>query len=173
MLEHDDNGTLAMGLVRGVRLRIPCDNRLWMEYPGDESAQSLRGFSYRYALLAHTGLWNQAGLYREALAFNAPMRVCQFGRQHGIFPLQKSFLEIAGKNLVLSCVKEAQGRDSVIVRLYNPAESDTDAAVSFGFDFKEAFLVNLNEERLEPLKAEAGGVRFTAGKGKIVTIEVV
>ena len=39
ILEDCDDQTLAMGLVRGTRLRIACDNRLWMEYPGDESSQ--------------------------------------------------------------------------------------------------------------------------------------
>jgi alpha-mannosidase len=86
ILENDENRMIAMGLVRGVRLRIPCDNRLWMEYPGDESSQSLGEFSYRYAFMPHVGLWDEAGLYNEALAFNAPMHICQFGKQAGILP---------------------------------------------------------------------------------------
>jgi len=72
--------TMAMGLVRGVRLKILCDNRLWIEYPGDESSQSLRELNYRYALIPHQGVWDKDGLYQEALSSNASIHVCQFGK---------------------------------------------------------------------------------------------
>lgn len=129
ILENDKDRTIAMGLLRGVRLRIPCDNRLWMEYPGDESSQSLGEYAYRYALMPHAGLWDSANLYGEALAFNAPMHVCQFGKQEGRLPAEKSFVKIEGDNLVLSTIKKADNSDSIILRLYNPAEKDADAVV--------------------------------------------
>lgn len=172
ILEHDRDATMAMGLVRGVRLRIPCDNRLWMEYPGDESSQSLRKFDYRYALLPHTGLWDEAGLSNESLSFNTPMHVCQFGKQQGVFPVEKSFLEMKGANLVLSAVKKADHRESIIVRFYNPTDDAIEGSIRAGFDFKQAYLVNLNEERLQELDKNSG-IAICAPKGKIISIEFV
>jgi mannosylglycerate hydrolase len=172
VLEHDEHQTLAMGLVRSVRLRIPCDNRLWMEYPGDESAQSLRGFSYRYALMPHGGLWENAGLTEQALGFNAPLHICQFGKQKGILPVHKSFLELGGQNLVLSCLKKAEQRNAVIVRMYNPTNQDVTGVLKVGFDFKEAVLVNLNEEQTGALERNENSVTLNCGRGKIVTVEL-
>lgn len=172
ILENDENQTMAMGLVRGVRLRIPCDNRLWMEYPGDESAQSLKEFTYRYALLPHTDLWDKADLYNEALAFNAPMHVCQFGKQAGKLPMEKSFLKLMGDNLVLSSVKKAEDRDSIIVRLYNPTDRSIDAKLEVGMDFNAAYLVNMNEERLNKIELSSEGLKLEAPKGKVISIEL-
>jgi len=173
VLEHDGSGTLAMGLVRGVRLRIPCDNRLWMEYPGDESAQSLGVHRSRYALLPHAGLWDEAGLHGEALAFGSRMRVCQFGRQKGRLPLEKSGLEIQGEGIVLSALKKAEDRASLIVRLFNPGGREAGARLVPGFPCVEAHLCTMNEERLRPLDVRGGAVELEAGRGKILTVELV
>jgi alpha-mannosidase len=167
-----DNNTMAMGLVRGVRLRIPCDNRLWMEYPGDDSSQSLAEFSYRYALRPHQGLWNEAGLYKEAMLFSAPMHVCQFGKQEGILPDMKSFIKIHGDNLVLSSVKKAEDTAAIIIRLYNPTELDIEGVLEIGFEFKEANLLNLNEEKIGHLEMSNGAVKLIVGHGKIMSIEL-
>lgn len=171
ILENDGTQTLAMGLVRGTRLRIPCDNRLWMEYPGDESSQSLGEHSYRYAFLPHTGLWDDAGLYHEAQAFNAPMHVCQFGKQSGILPVEKSFIEVKGDNLILSAVKKADDRDSIIIRLYNPTEADIQGFLSVGLKYRQAFLINLNEERIDEIPY-SDEILIDAARGKIVSIEL-
>jgi alpha-mannosidase len=144
-----------------------------MEYPGDESSQSIGEFNYRYALIPHDGLWEQAGLYNEALAFSAPMHVCQFGKQEGILPLQKSFVSIDGSNIILSSMKRAEERDSIIIRMYNPSEEDSKGKLEIGFDFEEAYMVNLNEERIEGLTVSESIIDFKADHGKIVSIELV
>lgn len=173
ILENDENQTMAMGLVRGVRLRIPCDNRLWMEYPGDESSQSLSQFTYRYALMPHAYLWNKANLYNEAIAFNTPMHVCQFGKQSGVFPMEKSFLRIIGDNIVLSSIKKAENNDSVIVRFYNPSDEEVETRVKTDFNLSEAFMVSMNEERLQRLEVDNGELSVTAGKGKVISLELI
>ncbi len=171
ILEDCDEQTLAMGLVRSTRLRIPCDNRLWMEYPGDESSQSLRSFTYRYAFLPHTGKWEEAGLYNEALAFNAPLKVCEFGRQNGIFDAEKSFLRIEGDNLVLSSVTKAEN-GAVCVRLYNPTDHAVEGCIAFGFDITEANSVRLDGKVKQTLAVANNAVSLSVGRGKIVTVEV-
>lgn len=171
ILEDSEDQTLAMGLVRCTRLRIACDNRLWMEYPGDESSQSLREFTYRYAFLPHTGKWEEAGLYNEALAFNAPLKVCEFGRQEGIFEAEKSFLAIDGDGLVLSSVTKTDN-DRVSVRLYNPTDHEIDGCVRFGFDISEARSVRLDGKTRETLCVKDNAVAIGVGRGKIFTLEV-
>lgn len=171
ILEDCDDLTIAMGLVRCTRLRIACDNRLWMEYPGDESSQSLREFTYRYALMPHTGKWEEAGLYNEALAFNAPLKVCEFGRQSGVFGTEHSFIRLDGDNLVLSSVTKTES-DAVAVRLYNPTEHEIKGKLTFGFDFESARSVRLDGKVIEELRVDGNTVDITVGKGKIFTVEV-
>jgi alpha-mannosidase len=174
ILEHKRDQTLAMVLMRCVRMRIPCDNRLWMEYPGDESSQLPdKVLTYNYALMPHTGRWDQAGLSAQASAFNAPMHVCQFGKQKGSLPLNHSFLELKGANLILSGVKKAEDRDSILVRFYNPTAHDVDGALHVGFDVKQAQIVSLNEQVQQPLTLKGRQVQFKAGRGKIITIELI
>ncbi|MBN2309122.1 MAG: hypothetical protein JXR94_09140 [Candidatus Hydrogenedentes bacterium] len=172
ILDHDARRTLAMGLLRASRVRIPCDNRLWMEYPGDESAQSLGAHRFRYALMPHAGLWPEARVYDESLAFNAPMRACQFGRQAGMFPPEKSFLGLEGPGLVLSAVKKADNRDSILVRFYNPTNTDSEAVLHVGLPVSAAYRAGLDEERRESLPLEDGKVTLPVPHGKIVTVEL-
>jgi len=178
ILQENGTATMAMGLLRSVRLRIPCDNRLWMEYPGDESSQALGTTVHSYALLPHQGGWEEAELYREALRFVQPMKCCQFGRQKGRLPLEASFLRLEGANLVLSAVKKAESRDGILVRFFNPTARTVRAALEVGFPFARAHMVRLSEERaaeLVPSGGAAPGARrleLDVGKGKIVTLEL-
>ena len=172
ILEDCENQTIAMGLVRCTRLRIACDNRLWMEYPGDESSQSLREFTYRYAFMPHSGKWNEAGLYNEGLAFNAPLKVCEFGKQEGMFGTDKSFIEIKGDNLVLSSVIRSD-EDSMLIRMFNPTEETIDAQLNLGIDVKEAYTVKLDGTRSEKLVVKNNSIDLSVAKGKIYTVEVL
>ena len=171
ILENNKNCTVAMGLVRGTRMRIACDNHLWMEYPGDESSQDLRELSFRYAFMPHTDNWEEAGLYNVALAFNAPLKVCEFGRQEGIFGTEKSFIQLEGENLILSSVTKSDN-DTVLIRLYNPTEKEIKGRINLGFGAKEARRVRLDGQVKEKLEVRDNRIDIRVGKGKIYTVEV-
>ncbi len=172
ILENDENTTVAMGLVRGTRLRIACDNRLWMEYPGDESAQDLQKLTYRYAFMPHTDTWENARLYNEGLAFNAPLKVCEFGKQEGIFGPENSFVKIDGDNLILSSVSKSDN-DTTIIRVYNPTEETINGTITLGFDTTKAQSIRLDGKVREELKVSNNQIKVSVGKGKIYTVEVM
>ncbi|MBQ7654420.1 MAG: hypothetical protein IJS17_05050 [Clostridia bacterium] len=172
ILENDDEQTIAMGLVRCTRVRIACDNRLWMEYPGDESSQSLRSFTYRYAFMPHTGNWESSNLYGEAQAFRTPLKVCEFGKQEGVFPLEKSFVSVEGDNLILSSVTRSDD-DTILIRVYNPTEHTIDGKITLGFDFTSARSVRLDGKVNEELEKDGESIKVSVKKGKIYTIEVL
>ena len=172
ILEDCDDLTFAMGLVRSTKVKIACDNRLWMDYPGDDSGQSLREFTYRYAFMPHTNNWEKAGVYNEALAFAAPLKVCEFGKQDGMFGTDKSFIEIEGENLVLSSVTKSEN-DTLLVRIYNPTEEAISAKLKLGFDFDKAYSIKLDGRRNEELNVVDNAAEFSVGRGKIYTVEIV
>ena len=168
------SGTIAQSIVRSVPLRIPVDNRLWMEYPGDDSAQSLGTHTTRYGLLLHEGTWQNARACEHAAAFCTPLRAAQIGRQEGSLPCCRSFLEVKGDNLILSAFKKTEDRDSAIARIYNPANEAIEAEVAASAPVSEAWLVSLNEDRLDGIELTAAGtVRILVPPKKILSIEML
>jgi len=169
-----DSGTIALSLVRGVVLKIPCDNRFWKEYPGDDSAQSLGKHKIRYALLPHAGDWDTGQVYEAALAFNTPLRLAQVGRHKGTLPLAHSFLEVRGKGMVLSALKKAEDRNTLVVRLFNPTTKTVQAELVTARPATRAWMVNLNEDRGEKIEiGAAGSVSLAVAPKKIVSVEIV
>ena len=143
-----------------------------MEYPGDESSQSLREFTYRYAFMPHTDKWEDAKIYNEALAFNAPLKVCQFGKQEGIFGTENSFVSIEGDNLILSSVTKSDN-DTILIRVYNPTEKEIKGSIKLGFEVMGARSVRLDGKVNEGLEVTDNTIPVKVGKGKIYTVEVL
>ena len=74
----------------------------------------------------------------------------------------------------MSSLKRAEDRDSIIVRLYNPADEEVEGCVHINVPIKEAYLTNLNEERLNKLDLNNNNsLKIKAGGNKIITLEVV
>ncbi|MFI4910170.1 MAG: glycosyl hydrolase-related protein [Sedimentisphaeraceae bacterium JB056] len=173
ILNHN-TGLIAQSIVRGVELKIPCDNRFWLEYPDDGSTQSLRKHTTRYGIFVHEGDWQNAGAYKESLAFNVPLRISQISKQSGTLPLEKSFFEIASGQLVLSCIKKAENTDGIVVRMYNPTDETIKTSLRLGFDIKEAFLTRLDETRVSGLKLKnKSEIEICIGSRKIVSYEII
>jgi mannosylglycerate hydrolase len=167
-----DSGLIAMSLIRSVELHIPCDNRLWMDYPGDDSTQSLRKHSTRYGIMLHNGNCQDASVYSRALEFNVPMRLAQIAKQIGSLPCDKSFFEISSKQLVLSCVKKSEQNNSVIVRLYNPTDQVIESTLTAGFSFKQVHLARLDETRISGVPVSANMlIKISVDHKKIMTYE--
>jgi len=168
------SGTVALSMVRSIPLRIPCDNRLWMEYPGDTSAQSPGHHSMRYGLFTHAGDWEKGGVAWNALAFNTPLRIAQIGRQAGSLPPSLSFLAIEGEGILLSCIKKAEDRESVVIRMVNPGTDTAAGQLLFHRPVAGAWEVDLNEDRLAPIPhVKDNTVPVSLVPGKILTIETV
>ncbi|MBR6726531.1 MAG: alpha-mannosidase, partial [Clostridia bacterium] len=83
-----------------------------------------------------------------------------------------SFVELKGKNTVLSAVKKAEDDDAAIVRFYNPSEIDEEIELDFGADFAKAYKTNLNEEIERELVFADRKIRMISPKKKITTIKL-
>ena len=92
----------------------------------------------------------------------------------GKLPAEVSFLSVQPEGLVLSAVKKAEDRDSIIIRLYNPTNRQITGEIKTWVRPKQAYLTNLNEERQGDLTvSSSGSVVINAGTSKIVTVELV
>ena len=169
----DPQRTLCITLLRGfTAMQSPVIDQ-WDVYPWMKLSQSLGINECHYAILPHSGDWSEGRLYEAAEAFELPLETAQAGRGEGDMPKQFSFLEISPPEIVLSALKKCEQRDSLVLRIYNPTDSEVDARVTCHLPLKEAWLTNLNEERRRPLPVDNGIIPVAMGHKKIATIEIV
>jgi len=102
----------------------------------------------------------------------APAAVCEKAHE-GTLPAADTLLGISGSGFIVSAVKMAEDRDSVIVRIFNPYEYDAKMKLDLGGKFEAVYNVNLGEERQSKVIARNGVCTIPAASKKIVTIELV
>ncbi len=175
LLEYDASrpGILSCTLYRAVRDIICTEFRSGSSYPSQEGGQLLETMEYSYSLVLHRGNWEQADLARISRRLSVPVLPVQFnveGEQDGFLPMKKSFYEVTGAEV--SCIKFSEDRDSIVLRIYNTKSEAQAAVVRFAVPVKEAFLINMNEEVIEPLSVTDGCVNLEIKPDKIVTMEI-
>ncbi|HOE65723.1 MAG TPA: glycoside hydrolase family 38 C-terminal domain-containing protein [Candidatus Hydrogenedentes bacterium] len=142
--------------------------------PKREGLECLGAHTFRYAVYPHAGSWGEGKVCECAANFTTPLRAMQSGRNEGALPLETGFLELTPGALVLSGVKKAENRDSIIIRFYNPTNRvATGQTLRTHWPIAQAFEVNLEEERVQkmPLKGK-NAVALRVAKKKICSIEL-
>jgi mannosylglycerate hydrolase len=115
---------------------------------------------FEYALVPHTRDWRAC--FREAHAFDAPLRAVLTSVHEGSLPPTGSFATAEPNTMVISAVKAAESGDGLIVRVYNIGDESVEGRLRLWRPFRRATLVNLNEEeevgtqRAVPLPREIG-----------------
>lgn len=175
LLEYDASkpGRLSCTLYRAVKNIICTEFRSGSSYPSQEGGQLQEEMTWRYALMPHKGDWEAAGLEKESsrmLTAVVPVQFSVDGKKDGSLPVGKSFYQIL--HAQVSCIKQAEDRDSIIVRMYNPHSSEERAEISFAAPVKEAWIVNMKEERQQALLPENGILRLPLAADQIMTVEV-
>ena len=172
-LLEDDRRTLALTLLRAMRNRICTESRVSSEFPEMLGSQMLQTVDYEYAIYPHQGDWNEGQVYAEADHLNTKPAATQISMNRGgDLPTVASHYAIDNEALVLSSITKAHGRDSVVLRLFNPTGETQEGTVTFGLPVSKAWKNNLIEVRGEELALENGAVKLSVPTGKIITIEV-
>ena len=114
-------------------------------------------------------------LMTSARAHNIPPRVVTARRRGGSGPLTRSFVRIDRRagDLVLSALKQAEDRSSIVVRLFNPGDEEARVVLNVDAPMAQAFAVNFLEERQAALTIENGGIALRLRPKQIQTIELV
>ena len=150
-------------------------------------AQIQRKLTFSLSILPHRGSWDQAEVWRQALASNNPPRAFTTGMEKnqlpykpGTQPAKRSFLSVSGRNVILSSVKKAEVGEALVVRLYNPSDAVTEALLQTPFQPAGVQLAGLDEMPLDSTNAEAaqvheagGQVRVALAPRKVVTLRMV
>jgi len=199
---NDIEKTIALTLLRGNgfissdQTGLPMDER-WM-VPGN---QCLGVHTLNLAIYPHNGDYLDGQVAQKAQEFLNPLLIyCQpvdtrkftggrpFVQDSDIseiffqdlkypdikLPHAAQLVSITGKAVVLSCAKQKEKGDSLIFRLYNASSSSTEFSITLSQTFKNAFIVDLNEERQNELKLrDEKTINIQMKPKEIVTVELV
>ena len=133
--------------------------------------QIQRKLTFSLSVFPHRGTWDQAEVWRQALARKDPpcgytmaMDKIERARTHNTGPSRRSFLEIEGRNAVLSALKKAESGEALILRLYNPSDVPTRATLQMPFVPSNICLAGLDEQPRMAAGAESVPVLEADGK---------
>jgi alpha-mannosidase len=149
-------------------------------------AEIQRKLTFFLSILPHSGRWDQAEVWRQALAFNNPPRAYTTGleknrsvRTPGTQPACRSFLSVTGRNVVLNSIKKSEEGEALILRLYNPSEEMTEATIQLPFIPVGVLLTGLDENPrplsdtiASPVCDGSGVVRAAVPPRKVITLRV-
>ncbi|MCP4640078.1 MAG: hypothetical protein GY851_06585 [bacterium] len=163
-------------------------------------AQCLRSMTFQHGFMVHKGDWRRARVLDEAQRHNVdvvttrcdilggtdpteieimkhdPFVSAQPTRpvpREGTLPKKVSLIDIGSRELVLSAVKKCETRNSIIVRVYNPAGDTVKATLRAFRPIKKAFATNLNEKPGKAMKVSGDSMAYSCGPFKILTFELV
>ncbi len=111
---------------------------------------------FTYSLYPHTGDVVSGGVVRAGWELNAPLRVVDGAARD-------TFLSVDSANVVIDTVKVAEDSDDLVVRLYEANGAWTRATVTLPAGTAKAELVDILEERPEPLTVVDGTVTLELG----------
>jgi len=120
------------------------------------------------ALYPFAGPWWEGGLVEAAEAFALP----PYARAASTLRQAQSWLELSPP-LSLSSLKRAEARESLIVRVWNPAPQAVSGALRLGVPCREAYAVSLAEVRLRPVTLMGAVLDLTLHPKEVLTLEFV
>jgi alpha-mannosidase len=168
----DQPRTLALTLIRACRIKLAVSEEKQTELP-DEGIQCPGLRRFEYAIVPHAGDWRAARLLTEAAKAYVPVRAAMTGRGKGDLPAEMSLMTLDNQVLHVTCVKQAEDGDGLIVRLFNPLEEPQPAALTFCRPIERAARCRMDEGGAEPLPAAGRRIELTLAAKKIVTLRVV
>ncbi len=119
--EAFENSVLALTLIRACRIKLAVSEEKVTELE-DDGIQCPGKHVFEYALHFNDGDINT--LPNKAAEIFAPVRCAVCGRGRGDLPLSRSLLEMSNKNIHVTAVKRADDGNGVIVRYFNPTETE-------------------------------------------------
>ena len=134
-------------------------------------AQEIGPHRFEYAVIPHTGGWENA--CREAYAFHAPLRAQVTGLHPGPLPGAGALLQVEPAGFVLSAVKAAEDGEGIIVRGYNITAGPLQVTLRPFQRFARAWRARLDEREEEELPIGPDGSVALAVRGhEVVTVRL-
>jgi alpha-mannosidase len=156
------DGTLMLSLMRSARINAYSYSGGYE--PGVSSDLGLelgQERTFHYALVPHTGTWQQTGVFRAGLEFNNPLIARPLGQHPGTLAKKLSFLDVTPVNVTLSALMSAEDGEGVIARVYeSTGQPVSGARIHFAPGVLSASEVNLMEQPLAEVGLADNAITF-------------
>ncbi|MGI8904971.1 MAG: alpha-mannosidase [Candidatus Sumerlaeaceae bacterium] len=131
-----------------------------------------RTYTFRYSIIPHSGDWKADGVQQQAHQHNALFRGFISDRHAGFLAPEKlSFLQLDGRNIVLSAIKQVDGEPGAyIVRFWNSGDEQEDAQITWLKEPKTIHLANLAEVPQQELNIRNGRTTVTINPKQIASV---
>jgi 2-O-(6-phospho-alpha-D-mannosyl)-D-glycerate hydrolase len=170
----DASRTVGLTLVRAFELALTTVAWRWERHPEMKGSQALGEHQWEYVIYPHAGDWDAGNVARQADQFNVPLEPVQAGPHPGELPKTLGFLELGPAELTLSCMKQSEQGDSLVVRLYNPTSREIAGSLTLFRKPRNVRYLALNEEPTDDTGPKVNGntVDLKIAPSKIVTLEL-
>jgi len=168
------DGTLLLSLMRSARINAYSYSGGYE--PGVSSDLGLelgQERTFHYALVPHTGTWQQTGLVRAGLEFNNPLIAQPLSQHPGTLPKKLRFLDVTPVNVTLSALLSAVDGEGVIARVYeSTGQPVSGARIRFAPGVLSASEVNLMEQPLAQVGSADNAITFDLHPFEIKSFKV-
>jgi mannosylglycerate hydrolase len=174
-----DKNTMALTLFRSVGWLARTD---LVSRHGDAGpliqtpeAQCLREMDFHYGLFFHQGDRTDSRLFMYSELYKIDPAVIETDRHTGELPMSGSFLSLSSENntLQFSALKQSEDGEYLLLRCYNPVETETEGLIRSSFLIEEALAADLGEKEIRRLDVnEENECRFTVRKKEIYTLKL-
>lgn len=117
--------------------------------------------SFTYSLFPHKGDFKPAGTVQKGYELNHPLMAFLINNKGGQLPDCKSFIHISASNVILSCFKQAEGDENLILRVYESHGLEVECSINLGFEFQSVEEVDLMEKKLRAVKLDGKSNEFS------------
>ena len=167
--------TMMVSLLRSTRLQVYGADDTGFDPATSDSDTALeigKRISHDYALLPHSGSWQDAQVYRAGLEFNNPLLARNIDAHAGAMPKQWSFLQVSAPDLVVSALKPSRDGE-VALRVYEAAGSSLQhASIHFTEPLAAAREANLIEDPGKSLQISGNSISFDLHPYQIKTFRL-
>ena len=140
-----DDSTVALTLIRACRIKLAVSEEKMTELD-DIGIQCPGTQMFDYAINFFSG--NYDCLTNRAAEIFSPVKCAVSGRGKGTLPLNYSMFSINNTALHVTAVKQAEDKNGVIIRLFNPTENVQRVTLDFNSK-NEIYLCRINEEIIQ------------------------
>ena len=171
-VSEDPGRTVYVTLMRAYEIALSTVAWKWERHPEMELSQCPGKHEFTYAIMPHAGTWDGAKVHLEAERLNVPMAVAQVGKHGGSLPKSWGLMELVPGDLLLSCVKLAEGGEDLVVRVYNPTGRDVDGTLRLSVPVSRAARTDMEENPSGELEIDGGSIPVTLGPKKVETLKI-
>ncbi|MHA2374002.1 MAG: alpha-mannosidase [Candidatus Thorarchaeota archaeon] len=128
--------------------------------------------SFSFTIFPHKGKWRDENVWRISAEHRLPLIGCVLDKISEMRPVEQSFLEIHGVDLMLSCFKTSDDSNEFILRFYEVEGNTGNSELVFNRFIESARLIDLIEHDIGELSHDENTIRIPVDAHSILSMKV-